>query len=107
MNEQEELINEITGTFALQRVSHSTEELFRSLTDKINDLINTDFNQLIRVLYRIDVSEARLKFLLKENKDTDAAKIIAQLIIERQLRKIKFRRENQQRDNQIDEEEKW
>lgn len=107
MNEQEELINEITGSFSLLRISHSTEELFRSLTEKINDLINNDFNQLIRVLYRIDVSEAKLKFLLKENKDTDAAKIIAQLIIERQLKKIKSRREFQQRDKNIDEEEKW
>jgi hypothetical protein len=55
----------------------------------INELINNDFNALVQILYRIDVDEKKLKQLLKESKDSDTASIIADLIVERQLQKIK------------------
>ena len=51
------------------------------LADKINDLINHDFNQLIQILYRIDVSEKKLKITLQENKNEDALKFINQSLI--------------------------
>ena len=59
----------------------------------INNLILNDFDKLISVLYRIDVSETKLKLMLAENKEEDAAKMIALLIIERQLQKIKSRKQ--------------
>ena len=43
----------------------------------------------------IDVDEARLKKLLKDNAGEDAGMIIARLIIERQLQKIVTRRASQ------------
>jgi hypothetical protein len=48
-----------------------------------------------------------LKSLLKNHPDLDAGVIIADLIIERQLQKIKSRREFPTRDNNIDDSEKW
>lgn len=54
----------------------------------INDLINKDFYALVQLLYRVDVNEKRLKACLKQNEKSDAALIIADLIIERQLQKI-------------------
>jgi hypothetical protein len=65
-----------------------SEEIREQLISLINELINTDFNALIQLLYRIDVDEKKLKNLLKEKKDTDAALLIADLIISRQLQKI-------------------
>jgi hypothetical protein len=53
------------------------------------------------------VNETRLKSLLQANKEQDAGIIIADLMIERQLQKIKSRRQSTQRDNDIDENEKW
>jgi hypothetical protein len=77
------------------------------LADKINELLNTDFQKLVSILYRMDVSEAKLKLLLKDNPGSDAGIIIADLMIERQAQKIKSRQQFRQRDNNIDENEKW
>lgn len=49
----------------------------------INDCINHDFNKLVQLLYRIDVSENKLKTILQSNPTEDAAKLIAAVIIER------------------------
>ncbi|MBM3415975.1 MAG: hypothetical protein FJY20_05920 [Bacteroidetes bacterium] len=85
----------------------SMDELRKQLAKHISYLINHDFEKLVFLVYRIDVSEVKLKQLLQENKEADAAGLIADLIIERQLQKIKSRREFNRRDNDIDETEKW
>ena len=73
----------------------------------INELILSDFQKLVSILYRIDVNESKLKSMLNEYKEHDAAVIITDLIIERQLQKIKTRREFKQQDDNTDESEKW
>lgn len=73
---------------------------------KINDLIQNDFQRLVSILYTIDVSEKKLKQLLKENTSTDAAVIITELMIERQLQKIRSRQEYK-KDENISDEEEW
>ena len=67
--------------------------LIQQLADYLNQLILVNFERLVQLLYRIDVSEAKLKYLLKENPNEDAGRIIALLIIERQIQKIKFKKE--------------
>jgi hypothetical protein len=67
--------------------------LIQKLADYINQLILVNFERLVHLLYRIDVSEAKLKYLLKENPAKDAGRIIALLIIERQVQNIKFKKE--------------
>jgi hypothetical protein len=84
----------------------SLEELKEKLSFQINYLIQADFQKLVLLLYRIDVNETKLKALLQENSGTDAAMIIAGLIIERQLQKIKSRQQFRQNEN-MDENEKW
>ena len=73
---------------------------------KINDLIQNDFQRLVSILYTIDVSEKKLKQLLKENTSTDAAVIITELMIERQLQKIRSRQEYK-KDENISDVEEW
>ena len=67
----------------------SFELLKKRLSSHINFLIQSDFQKLVSILYRVDVSESKLKHLLKENQGFDAANIITDMIIERQLQKIK------------------
>ncbi|MFT3909818.1 MAG: hypothetical protein QM737_10365 [Ferruginibacter sp.] len=81
--------------------------LHEKLSTYINHLILNSFDELIYILYRIDVSESKLKSMLKENDKADAGKMIAALIIERQIQKIKSRREHGRDTNIIDEDEKW
>jgi hypothetical protein len=86
----------------------SFEKINEKLVEHINNLINNNFEELIFVLYRVDVSEAKLKILLKENSGSNAANTIAELIIERQLQKIKTREQFKTADKKENSnEEKW
>jgi hypothetical protein len=74
-----------------------------------NNLIESDFHKLVSLLYRVDVSENKLKQVLKDNPDENAGRIIALLVIERLLQKIRSRAEHRSRsadlpDNPHDEE---
>lgn len=85
----------------------TTEQLEHFLAGKINDLITNDFTQLVHILYRIDVSEPKLKSLLKENPNANAGRIIAALVIERQLEKMRSRELFRKKDDNINEQERW
>lgn len=66
-----------------------------ALAAAVNHLITHDFHKLVALLYRIDVNEKKLKQLLQERSGSDTGEMIAQLIVERQLQKIKTRRDPQ------------
>lgn len=83
------------------------EQLVMTLAEKINYLIIHDFTHLVGVLYRIDVSEQKLKTLLRQNPEADAGRIIASMIIERQLEKIRSRKNFRENNVPPDGEEKW
>jgi hypothetical protein len=55
----------------------------------------------------VDVNEAKLKQVLKDNPNEDAGKIIARLLIERQQQKIILRKQFTKKDEGFDEAEKW
>ena len=63
--------------------------------------------KLVFSLYRIDVNESKMRHLLEQKEGKNAAGLIADLIIERQSEKIKSRQHFRQRDNDIDDNEKW
>jgi hypothetical protein len=83
------------------------DKLQTELATYINSLIENNFQKLVILLYRIDVSELKLRQLLQQHPEEEAGKIIASLIIERQLQKIKTRAQFSQRDSDFTEEEKW
>ena len=73
-------------------VDNPSEEIRNQLISYINELINVDFNSLVQLLYRIDVNEKELKHLLQNSPFVDAAPLIADLIISRQLQKIQTKK---------------
>jgi Mg/Co/Ni transporter MgtE len=78
------------------------------LANAINELIKNDFSKLVQLLYRIDVSEAKLKYILQTHPNEDAGKLIAAVVIER-LAATKKAREmfsTPKADDSIDDEEK-
>ena len=85
----------------------SMEEIQEKLSAHINRLIQSNFEQLVNLLYRIDVSEAKIKSLLEYQAGYNAGDIIANLVIERQLQKIKSREQFKTNDSSFDDEEKW
>lgn len=108
MADNKELVLQLNKELAIELPEKiSFEELQSKLSTHINYLIQHHFEQLVSLLYRIDVSEAKIKSLLQQQPNEDAAEIITALIIERQLQKIKTRQQFSQRDNNFNEEEKW
>ena len=83
------------------------EELsFEQMAAFINQLIDKDFSRLVQLLYRLDVSEAKLKTVLLENPTGNAGDMIAQLILERIKQREDARKQFKQEED-IPEEDKW
>ena len=64
------------------------EKLENWLTGEIGYLMDRDFQKLMNILYRIDVSEEKTKVALSQS---HPAKGIAKLILERELQKVASR----------------
>ena len=105
MNEQQ-IIVDAAKELGVTIPADDSPEIRQLIVNFINKLLHTDFEKLISILYRVDVNENKLKQVLKENPDTDAGVIIADLIFERQAQKIKSRQEFR-RDSTISDEESW
>lgn len=108
MSEQDNIIlvqQQLSAEFNIPPVSRY-EEWMRQLAAAINQLVQTDFTRLVNILYRLDVSEARLKQLLQQQAGTNAGELIATLIVERQLEKINTRNRFRSSDD-IPDDEKW
>lgn len=73
----------------------------------INELINKDFHSLIQLLYRIDVDEKKIKLYLEKKTGEDAADVLADLIIERQIKKMETSKKFSSGNREESEEEKW
>ena len=83
------------------------EGFFNNLSDWLNKLINENFEQVIALLYRIDVSEKKLKNILAEDKSALSGDILARLIIERQLEKLAARKKYKTEPEENSGEERW
>jgi len=77
------------------------------LIEKVNALIISDFEKLVSILYRLDVDEKKINTFLNQQSNKDAADIIVNLMLERELEKRRSRQKYSRRDNDIDENEKW
>lgn len=74
-----------------KKKEYTYDEAFLKIMRVVEDLLAKDFQQLVNILYRIDVSEEKLKQALALSTDNPAS-IITKMIIERELLKVEFRR---------------
>lgn len=65
-------------------------ELYIQVEKIVYKLITDDFHQLMSILYRIDIDEKTLKMNLASTHE-DSSELLAQLIIERELKKVIIR----------------
>lgn len=106
--ENTELIQHINTDMELALpLSISFNDLQSKLSGYINNLINNDFGTLLRLLYKIDVNEEKLKKLLQQKAGENAADIIALLIIERQQQKMTNKKVYSKKPFPPGNEEKW
>ena len=103
---EKNLIDEVFAIHQLQELEENS--LFKTLSAYINEMLLHRFNELIQLLYRVDIDEQKLKKLLQENSDQDAGDIIARMIIERQVQKIRSREQLKRKEGPgAEEEEEW
>lgn len=77
------------------------------LIEEIRYLLEHDFHKLISILYRMDVSEGKLRGLLQAQPDADAAELIAGLMLERVAQRQQTKTAFRQPKPKDDHEEKW
>lgn len=83
------------------------EELLLWLTTHCESLLRDDFPGLVQLLYRVDVSESRLKYLLKAAGGIDSGRLMAGLILERVEQIVVSRKKYRMPGDEIPEEDKW
>lgn len=107
MNEKESiLISELSHNLEIDLPEkRSMEELKLFLSGYISHLISNNPDKLVSILSRVDVSEKLLKANL-QNQEENASNIMAEMIIERQMEKIKTRERYRSSDD-ISDDEKW
>lgn len=95
MEYQKQLSDSFEIDETLLPTTSNEEEKFHAfrqlLIQRIEELIQRDFEKLKWILYRIDVSEKKLSEALK-NSEADAATIMADMIIQRQIEKAESRK---------------
>lgn len=82
------------------------ESLKQRLAVYLDDLLLHDFHSLVQLLYRVDVSERKIKAVLQEHPTEDAGNLLASLLIQRQAEK-RATRNNFRSSPGTSDEERW
>ena len=99
-------ISDISKTLEIELPQQmSLAELKANLAHYIDNLIEKDFDKLIRLLYKIDVNEHLLKLNLQKSQ-AGAGMVIAEMVLERQLQKTEMKGKFKSQSD-IEEDEKW
>jgi hypothetical protein len=75
-----------------ENLSDDPEEAFKALTEHVEWLIEHNMDFLLSLMYRLDISEARIKQALHLGNIMPAAQAISLLIIERQKNRLLTRK---------------
>ncbi len=94
-----ELAAGVSKVFELQGINSvikkenctTMDEFKKYLSQKLTDLLDSDFDHLINTLYRIDIDEEKLMKIFSADNKEFIPDSLAQLIIERQIQKIYWR----------------
>jgi (2Fe-2S) ferredoxin len=74
-----------------QKDVHVLDEIQRILAEKIKDMISNNFEKLQNILYRIDIDQQKVHEVFLQFGSQEFPALLAKLIIERQLAKVKTR----------------
>lgn len=100
-------VDAVLNVIALSPSKTEKEEQRRALSAYLNHLLLHDFAALVQALYRADVSEERLKSVLKQNPRADAGDLLAELLLQRQQEKIVARQTFAKSTARPPEDEAW
>lgn len=88
-----ELLPVLSSNFELRVNNDITmDELKMMLILKIRDMLDTNMEKLVSILYRIDVGQRVTDEIFSEHNKEDIAPLLAEAIIQRQIQKILTRK---------------
>ena len=77
------------------------------LAQLLNELILHDFEALVRLLYRVDVPEQKLRHLLHQHQGADAGTLLASLLIARHIEKTQTHKQLSRPAEDIPDADRW
>lgn len=90
-----ELHRSLVQTWNVKPIPHdglTWEDLIATLARNITFLMRHDLHRLFTTCYLLDLSEERVSEALRKTSESDGARDLAELILERELRKLESRR---------------
>lgn len=87
-DELQDITQSLTPYFALQEGGYTYDMLLKRVAEEVQYLIDYDLNKLWNLLYRIDVSEKKVREVIETAPFSQHSLLIAQLILKRQQEKI-------------------
>ncbi|MBK9730554.1 MAG: hypothetical protein IPO83_04565 [Chitinophagaceae bacterium] len=91
---QSQLLQLLTTYFDFPKMEMDENAFIKireALVDKLDFLLNHDYEKLLWLLYRIDVDEEKAKATLASKPDQPPAEVLTDMIIERLIEKAKSR----------------
>lgn len=94
---KKEVVQLISKDFHLERdhfqpVPSDTEEIRNKLKDVIDHLLENDFERLLNAIYRLDIDESKFNQVISGVYGNDVSGKLAEIIIEREVRKVETRK---------------
>lgn len=91
------LIDKLDNDFSLEEAKQlvpsggidSIEQVKKFLVERIIVMMDNNYERFLNTLYRIDVDEAKVNYIVSKAKVTEIPELLADLIIERQLQRIR------------------
>lgn len=108
--EYQQMTQDLSASLDIQvGTDEQWEKLKHIISAKVSELMAKNPEQLMQLLYRLDVSERKVANVLQKNLLDSAADDIAELILDRQLEKIETRRlyKSYADNKQDDDAERW
>ena len=68
-----------------QEEQASEADLLAAITDRVNELLHSDIELLFSYLYRLDVEESQIDFIINQQKTVAVNDGLAKLIFDRQM----------------------
>lgn len=90
---EKEAMTILPTSFASLCQEEAKKELLKSLIIRVLELMRDDFDELVNILYKVDVSEEKAKEAFLQKSDILIAEKLAYALYERTLQKVLYRQQ--------------
>lgn len=102
-NETEQVYEIICGNFGLENRNILTlEDVKRVLAERILFLLEKNVENLVQIIYRIDLNQEKVDNIFSTESKSDIADKLSDAIIERQLKKVQTRMKYKNEEKKIE-----